>query len=78
MERQHQQLPRLQNQNHQREARMRLEQLRKKSMPWRPSSPVVIDPPTLVYSITNSLGITASYYKRIARAEQLEEGHLSL
>lgn len=32
LERQHQ-LPRLQNQNHQREARMRLEQLRQKSMP---------------------------------------------
>lgn len=31
-----------------------------------------------MYSIYNSLGITASYYKRIARAEQLEEGHLSL
>ena len=44
----------------------------------RPSSPVFIDPPTLVYSISNSLGIIASYYKRIARAEQLEEGHPSL
>lgn len=31
-----------------------------------------------MYSISNSLGIIASYYKRIARAEQLEEGHPSL